>query len=316
MEAADAPIIFTSVADEITPDMIDNGQFGSPNLSPTQQGLWGGVIVLVNAPISCSNDGGDVTELQIEGIPSSDTNGLYGGDDPEDSSGSITYISIRHGGTNIGEGNEINGLTLGGVGRGTTVSNIEVVANQDDGVEWFGGTVNVTNVLIWNNSDDDLDTDQAWSGTVDNVVVAEPEGSIMELDGPEGSFTGSGHTITNVTASVGPNTAFLIDTDDNTDANVSNVLFLPYVNDDGEESIVPLDDNYGEYADNANGYAITSLEIVLPADSEVEDFFEGLEDEVSAVSDASSATVGATDLSVFSFTWSSQSADFPAAIGL
>lgn len=306
---ADQPIIFTSVADEITPEMIDNGQFGSPNLSSGQQGLWGGVIILGNAPISASNEGGDITEVQIEGIPSSDTNGLYGGNAADDNSGTISYISIRHGGTLIGEGNEINGLTLGGVGSGTSISNVEVVANLDDGIEWFGGTVNVTNVHIWNNGDDALDTDQAWSGTVDNALLVTPQGSIMELDGPEGSFTSSGHTITNVTAFAGSETGFLIDTDANTDANVSNVLFSSLSLTDGGAGATPLDNNYGEYADNTNGYAITSLEAVLPADGALNDFFPSAlinSNEVTSVSGIGAATVGA-DVSVFGWTWASQS---------
>src|SRR5699024_5015227 len=115
---ADSPVIFTSVADEITPEMVDNGNFASPNLDSNQRGLWGGILILGNAPISASSD-----PASIEGIPSTDENGLYGGDDPSDSSGSLTYVTIRHGGTNIGEENEINGLSLGGVGRGTTIEN-------------------------------------------------------------------------------------------------------------------------------------------------------------------------------------------------
>lgn len=300
---AEAPIIFTSIADEITPEMVDNGNFASPNLEPNVQGLWGGVIALGNAPISVSSG----SEAQVEGIPSSETLALYGGDDAGDSSGSITYITIRHGGSNIGEGNEINGLTLAGVGSGTTVENIEIVANQDDGVEWFGGSVNVTNVLVWNNGDDALDTDQAWSGTVDNVVTVNPGGSSMELDGPEGSFTSSGHTITNVTAYAGTGD-FLIDTDDNTDVNVSNVLFLNLAL-DGGAAVTPLDENYAEYADNTNGYAITSLEAILPSSGALADFFpQSLIDdnEVTSVSSVSDATVGA-DVSAFGFTWASQS---------
>src|SRR5690606_34250542 len=160
---ADSPIIFTSVADEIVP-----GNIASPNLGSEINGLWGGVLILGKAPISVSSNASD---FQIEGIPPSDTRGLYGGDDPEDNSGVLRYISIRHGGANIGEGNEINGLTLGGVGSGTVIENIEVVANQDDGIEWFGGTVNVTNAVVWNAGDDAIDTDQAWSGTLDNFIV-------------------------------------------------------------------------------------------------------------------------------------------------
>jgi hypothetical protein len=238
---ADAPIIFTSVADEITPDDVKDGNFASPNLDPDINGLWGGLIVCGKATISASNDNDeDVSEVQIEGIPTSDPNGLYGGSDDADNSGVITYISIRHGGSNIGEGNEINGLTLGGVGSGTTISNVEVVANQDDGIEWFGGTVSVSNVVVWNAGDDAIDTDQSWAGTLDNFVVVTPSGSCFELDGPEGTFIAR-HTIQNGT--VVPIFAgrviggSLIDTDSSTPVDMANIHFvgpLSFLNDDDE----------------------------------------------------------------------------------
>jgi len=190
------PIIFTTIADEITPEDITQGNLASPNLDPTVNGLWGGLIVLGNAPISASNTTGDVSSVQIEGIPTSDQNGLYGGTNTHDNSGILKFISIRHGGANIGSGNEINGLTLGGVGFGTTVENIEVVANQDDGIECFGGSVNLTNVVSWNVGDDGFDTDQSWSGTLDNFVIINPAGHMFELDGPEGTYV-AGHVIKN-----------------------------------------------------------------------------------------------------------------------
>jgi hypothetical protein len=198
---ADAPIIFTSIADEITPEQVATGDFKSPNLDPDINGLWGGLLVLGNARISASNEdtGAQLDELQIEGIPTSDPNGLYGGSDDADNSGTIRYISIRHGGSNIGAGNEINGLTLGGVGTGTTIEYVEIVANQDDGIEWFGGTVSVNNALVWNAGDDALDTDQAWSGTLDNFIVVTPSDRSFELDGPEGDYNNGGHTIKNGT---------------------------------------------------------------------------------------------------------------------
>lgn len=185
---AQSPIIFTSVADQILP-----GEIASPNLAPTVPGLWGGLLILGKAPISAATD-----EMQIEGIPVTDLNGRYGGSVPDDNSGVIKYISIRHGGANIGEGNEINGLTLGGVGSGTVIENVEVVANDDDGIEWFGGTVNVKNVLIWNPFDDGIDTDQAWAGTLDNFIVICGEGTdhTLEIDGPEGIML-AGHTVKN-----------------------------------------------------------------------------------------------------------------------
>jgi len=184
----ESPIIFTSVADQILP-----GEIASPNLAPNVPGLWGGLLVLGKAPISASTD-----EMQIEGIPVTDLNGRYGGSIPDDNSGVLKYISIRHGGANIGEGNEINGLTLGGVGSGTVIENIEVVANDDDGIEWFGGTVNVKNVLIWNPFDDGVDTDQAWAGVLDNFIVicGSATDHALEIDGPEGTMM-AGHTVKN-----------------------------------------------------------------------------------------------------------------------
>lgn len=221
------PIIFTSIADEITPEMINQGNFASPNLDPTVNGLWGGLIVLGNARISASNTAGDVSSVQIEGIPTSDPSGLYGGTNDEDNSGVIRYVSIRHGGANIGSGNEINGLTLGGVGRGTTVENIEIVANQDDGVEWFGGTVNTTNLVVWNVYDDAVDTDQSWAGTLENFVIISPAGHCFELDGPEGGYA-QGHIIKNgdVIASGDLDAQDIINVDPNSIVELKDITFL------------------------------------------------------------------------------------------
>ena len=182
---ATQPIIFTSASDNIA-----LGQTMGTNLDQNDRGLWGGLIVLGNAPCSFS---GDVPALQIEGIPAEDEWGLYGGTDAADNSGVIKYVSIRHGGALIGEGNEINGLTLGGVGTGTEIDNVEVVANVDDGIEFFGGTVDASNLLVWAQGDDAIDIDQAYSGTIDNVVVHLGDASdhAFEVDGPEGTAPGS-----------------------------------------------------------------------------------------------------------------------------
>jgi hypothetical protein len=183
-----SPIIFTSVADEISIEDVSGKNFKSPNLTPEISGLWGGLIILGRAPISAS-----ASEIQIEGIPTTDMNGLYGGTNSSDNSGIIKYVSIRHGGANIGNGNEINGLTLGGVGNGTTIENVEIVGNQDDGVEFFGGTVNVKNLLVWNSGDDAVDVDQSWNGTLDNFIVicGQATDHALEIDGPEGLYLAS-----------------------------------------------------------------------------------------------------------------------------
>ena len=190
-----SPIVFTSVSDNIS--LGGSYPSNGPSLSVESRGLWGGLIVLGKAPCSFA---GDVTELQIEGIPTSDKNGLYGGTDVTDNSGTIQYISIRHGGAEIGEGNEINGLTLGGVGSGTTIDHIEVIANVDDGIEFFGGTVNASSLLVWGQGDDALDIDQGYAGTIDGayIILESASDHGLEIDGPEGSAPGS-FTIKNTT---------------------------------------------------------------------------------------------------------------------
>lgn len=175
---AQQPIIFTSIVDN-----IEVGQLSGTNLSEYDTGLWGGVLILGNGHI-CAG-AGDVLS-QIEGIPVSDQSGSYGGNDPNDNSGIMTYVSIRHGGANIGAGNEINGLSLGGVGSGTIINNIEVIANQDDGIEWFGGSVNVTNAIVGYTGDDGLDIDQAYAGTIENFYTVGIGDEDLEVDGPEG----------------------------------------------------------------------------------------------------------------------------------
>lgn len=189
-----APIIFTTVLDN-----IEMGQTSGTNLDENDRGKWGGVIVLGYAKVSDAN--GD-TEGQIEGIPATDTYGTYGGSNDADNSGTISYVSIRHGGALIGAGNEINGLTLGGVGTGTTISNIEVLANVDDGIEFFGGSVNVSNALVSYQGDDGIDIDQNYSGTVNNFMVVHgvDTDEALEIDGPEGStYTTGSFTLSNGT---------------------------------------------------------------------------------------------------------------------
>ena len=278
---ADSPIIFTSVVDEIMP-----GEVASPNLEPELNGLWGGLIVLGNAPISA-----DASSVQIEGIPPSDQNGLYGGNDAGDSSGVIKYISIRHGGANIGEGNEINGLTLGGVGNTTVIENVEIVANQDDGIEFFGGTVNVKNAVVWNTGDDAIDTDQSWAGTIDNFVVISPGDECFELDGPEGAME-AGHVIKNGTVKAG-SAQGLADLDDNSIVEMTMIYFFD----------ISEGQDFDEMPD-MGGLSVSSLEATIPDGFDVTDFFkEGTDAYVTLVT-VGGNSVGA-DLSKFqNWAWS------------
>ena len=148
---SDSPIIFTSELDDLSLD---------DDLTQRDRGLWGGVIILGQATTNQPT-----MDNQIEGIPETE-NALYGGSDDDDDSGTLKYVSIRHGGFSISgvEGDEINGLTLGAVGRGTTIENVEVYANFDDCFEWFGGTVNTKYLVGAFCGDDTYDYDQGFRG--------------------------------------------------------------------------------------------------------------------------------------------------------
>lgn len=146
-----SPIIFTSELDDVSdPDDLDQ----------RDRGLWGGVILLGSAT---NNE--PTMNTQIEGIPT-ELNALYGGTNDDDDSGTLTYVSIRHGGFSISgvEGDEINGLTFGSVGRNTVIDHVEVFANGDDCFEWFGGTVQARHLVGAFCSDDSFDYDQGFRG--------------------------------------------------------------------------------------------------------------------------------------------------------
>lgn len=174
------PIVFTAFDDQL------DGTYALTN-----KGKWGGIILLGRAKnnlITASNysptgaigfagtnqvgglntvNGGDGVGF-IEGFLAADTRNLYGmppgQEDDNDNSGILRYISIRHAGASVGANNEINGLTCGSVGRGTTLEYIEVVSNDDDGIEFFGGTVNLKYATVMFQNDDAFDYDQGWRG--------------------------------------------------------------------------------------------------------------------------------------------------------
>ena len=192
---ADDPIIFTDNDDQIGYD--DNGI--SPNRVPSDMGKWGSIVVLGNA-----STGTDTGEAEIEGIATGYDWTTYGGSDNSENSGNIEYVSIRHSGKELNAGEELQGLTLGGVGNGTTVQNLEIVGSKDDGIEIFGGSVDVTNLFIYYNRDDAIDLDQAYKGTISNAVVIMNTGTdnVFEFDGTEdstGTIDGA-FTVQNVTA--------------------------------------------------------------------------------------------------------------------
>jgi len=177
----EAPIIFTVEGDDLE---------GSVPLEAT--GLWGGLIILGNAPLNAS--GG---EAAVEGIAISEPRGVYGGQDPLDNSGILQYVSIRHGGTNIGLENEINGLTLGGVGSETIIDHVEVISNADDGIEIFGGTVNLKYIISAFCGDDAFDIDMGYRGKGQYWLAIQSHDTgneILEIDGSPGHLTAQPYT--------------------------------------------------------------------------------------------------------------------------
>lgn len=220
---ASEPIIFTSVLDNIA-----LGQTSGTNLDETDNGKWGGLIMLGYAPISAGD--GD-TESQIEGIPATETYGTFGGSTTNDNSGTLSYVSIRHGGALIGAGNEINGLTLGGVGSGTTINNIEIVANLDDGIEFFGGSVDVDNIVVSYQGDDGIDIDMNYSGTVNNFAVVHgiDTDEALEIDGPEGTtYTTGMFTLSNGTIRTADGVGTGADLKSKAQGIINNVSFAGY----------------------------------------------------------------------------------------
>jgi len=118
------------------------------------RGDWGGVVLLGRAPVN------KVDPLIEGGIIS----GTYGGNEPEDSSGIFRYVRIEFPGYRFQLNNEINGLTMGGVGRGTELHHIQVSYSFDDAYEWFGGTVNANYLVAFGTTDDHFDTDFGYRG--------------------------------------------------------------------------------------------------------------------------------------------------------
>ncbi|KJF42972.1 autotransporter outer membrane beta-barrel domain-containing protein [Draconibacterium sediminis] len=129
----------------------------SPNANP---GDWGGLTICGKATTTA----GANSEAEVGGF-------IYGGNDDTDNSGSVTYLVIKGTGAQINEESQYNGVSCYALGSGTTLNNIAVINGSDDGIEFFGGTVSVTNIFLQNNEDDAIDWTEGWSGTVNNAYV-------------------------------------------------------------------------------------------------------------------------------------------------
>ncbi len=155
-----------TLANPITFSSLDDGFDG--------EGEWGGIVIQGFAPqYGAGNTGacfGAGTVCNVEG-EGGDAVAVYGGNIEDDNSGIIRYVRIAEGGLVAGPNNEINGLTLQGVGHGTTVEYVQIHNNLDDGLEWFGGTVNARYVVLTNNDDDDIDFDEGYQGNIQYALV-------------------------------------------------------------------------------------------------------------------------------------------------
>ncbi len=194
---ASAPVIMTSSLD---------------TMMAWHQGAneWGNLTIMGKGLISASSDSlrtrtgntktpTGLNTVQMEGLVADGINDvIYGGNDDNDDSGSIHYLSLRYGGKVIGLANELNGLSLGAIGRATDIDHVEIMNNVDDGIEIWGGTVNLKYVNIWNIGDDSLDIDQGWRGKAQFGLIVQgysadaAQGSgvgdnCFEMDGAEDS---------------------------------------------------------------------------------------------------------------------------------
>ena len=154
---ATTPIIFTSRQNVEGTTTLDS------------QGQWGGIVLAGRAPqANCQLTAPVTCTGTVEG-----TSAFYGGNTPADNSGRLRYVQIKYSGFEISTGNELQGLTLGGVGSGTTIDHIQVYNSSDDGIEIFGGNANLRHIVINGADDDGLDTDTGWRGGAQFGIVTQ-----------------------------------------------------------------------------------------------------------------------------------------------
>jgi hypothetical protein len=178
---ASNPIIFTS------------------NSTAPSAGDWGGIILLGRAPVN-SVTGTSTATSEIGNLP-------YGGNVADDNSGILRYVRVQYSGGAADGQSENNGFSFYGIGSGTTIEYIQAFEGADDGVEFFGGTVNANFVAVVNAQDDSIDWTEGYSGTLTNAYVLQGNGvgdEAFECDGFNTDFTNasgefSNPTVNNVT---------------------------------------------------------------------------------------------------------------------
>ncbi|HEY7905439.1 MAG TPA: hypothetical protein VIC53_00800 [Wenzhouxiangella sp.] len=150
--------------------MIADGSVNNPIIMRGDvakgRGEWGGLAINGKAPINGCAEGTEVCTAQGEG-----DSGTYGGNDPEDNSGVYRYMIVSNAGFEFSPDNELNGIALQGVGSGTTFEFVQVHLNADDGIEPFGGTVNMKNIVLTGHGDDSFDWTKGFQGKAQYVLI-------------------------------------------------------------------------------------------------------------------------------------------------
>lgn len=239
----EAPITFTSVHDTGSYRQNANNEWG--NLTIMGAGYISEDEIATNTATPTATNYADMEGLTPANVNLND----YGGGNDNDDSGSLSYCTFSYGGVASIPGKELNGLSLGGIGRQTDVHHIEILNNIDDGIEVWGGTVNLKYLSIWNIGDDSLDIDQGWRGKAQFGLIVQgasnngAQGSgfgdnAMEIDGAErcdwqpvttGSiwnFTVIGGTSQTADPAAGSTTDELVELRDNARIQFGNCIFM------------------------------------------------------------------------------------------
>jgi len=177
--------------------------FTSDNASPSA-GDWGGIVLLGRATTnSVFNNAAGVGEIE-GGVNNGEGLGLYGGADDADNSGILKYVRIEYAGYAFLPDKELNSLTMGGVGSGTTIDYVQVSHALDDAFEWFGGTVNAKHLISYKTLDDDLDTDNGFRGLIQFAIILRDStiADKSKVEGFESDNDANGSTLNPQTAAV------------------------------------------------------------------------------------------------------------------
>lgn len=222
---AQAPVVFTAVKTQ-----------------DRKRGEWGGLVINGNARINACKAGAPVCEAISEGIKVEQVK--FGGSNDDDNSGVLRYVRVEFAGYPISQDNELNGITFNAIGRGTEVDHVQVHMNADDGVEFFGGTVNVKHLVLTGNEDDSIDWDFGFTGKIQFAVIQQADDSAdngVEADNlksPQDAQPRSNPELSNVTFIGGAKSGYGLLLRKGTAGRFSNVILSGF-----SKACVDIDDS-------------------------------------------------------------------------